>query len=182
MSSLNAHSSLAQIKAAYLENASYAEDRSPSKAAIVATAWSTNRGQRKPQRGISCKMDSCGMRQDRQRFVNREEITQLLAVCDPTRRLILSLARFGGLRCPSEVLSLRWMDIDWAAGRIVVRSPKTEHHPGKDSRIIPLFSELRAALAKAFELAPDGAVVTVKRPISQAAGGTATCEPNSNGY
>ena len=28
-------------------------------------------------------------------------------------RCIIGLSRFGGLRCPSEVLSLKWQDIDW---------------------------------------------------------------------
>ncbi len=52
-------------------------------------------------------------------------------------------------------------DIDWAAGRIVVQSPKTEHHPGKETRAIPLFSELRPILAESFDLAPEGAVYVV---------------------
>jgi len=74
---------------------------------------------------------------------------------------IVALSRFGGLRCPSEVLSLRWQDVDWEAGRIVVQSPKTEHHVGKASRTIPLFAELRPILAEAFDLAPEGAVYVV---------------------
>ena len=73
----------------------------------------------------------------------------------------MTLARYGGLRCPSEVLSLRWQDIDWDSGRIVVQSPKTEHHAGKASRTIPLFPELRPILAEAFDLAPEGAVFVV---------------------
>ncbi len=95
------------------------------------------------------------MRQDRQRFITREETDQLLTVCNPTWRVIVALSRFGGLRCPSEVLSLRWQDIDWDAGRIVVQSPKTEHHVGKASRTIPLFAELRRYLEEALDLAPE---------------------------
>ncbi len=48
------------------------------------------------------------MRQDRQRFITREETDRLLDVCNPTWRVIVALSRYGGLRCPSEVLSLRW--------------------------------------------------------------------------
>ena len=101
------------------------------------------------------------LRDDRQRFITRGETEQLLTVCNPTWRVIVGLARYGGLRCPSEVLSLRWQDVDWAAGRIVVRSPKTEHHVGKASRTIPLFPELQSILAKAFDLAPDSAEYVV---------------------
>jgi integrase len=84
-----------------------------------------------------------------------------LAVADPTWRTIIALARYAGLRCPSEVLSLRWQDVDWDAARIVVQSPKTEHHPGRATRTIPLFHELRPYLEEAFELAPTGAVYVV---------------------
>lgn len=73
--------------------------------------------------------------------------------CNPTWRTIVALSRLGGLRCPSEVLSLRWRDIDWHAGRMLVTSPKTEHHLGRGSRSVPLFPELRAVLEEAFELA-----------------------------
>jgi integrase len=118
------------------------------------------------------------MRQDRQRFITREETDRLLAVCNPTWRIIVALARYGGLRCPSEVLSLRWQDVDWAAGRIVVTSPKTAHHVGKASRTIPLFAELRPILGEAFNLAPDGAVYVVDgnhREAANTASGWRNC-------
>lgn len=87
-------------------------------------------------------------------------------------------SRYGGLRCPSEVLSLRWQDVDWDAGRIVVQSPKTEHHVGKASRAIPLFAELRPILSEAFDLATDGAVYVVDgdhRDAANTASGWRNC-------
>jgi integrase len=87
----------------------------------------------------------------------------IVACPDAEWRSIVALSRYGGLRCPSEVLSLRWNDIDWERARIVVRSPKTEHHPGRESRVIPLFPELRPYLEEAFEAAPDGAEYVVTR-------------------
>ncbi|MEQ1905598.1 MAG: tyrosine-type recombinase/integrase [Pirellulaceae bacterium] len=118
------------------------------------------------------------MRQDRQRFITREETDRLMDACNPTWRVIVALSRYGGLRCPSEVLSLRWDDIDWAANRIVVRSPKTEHHVGKASRTIPLFKELLPILLEASELAPKGAVYVVDgrhRESANTAGGWRNC-------
>lgn len=97
---------------------------------------------------------------DKQRFITREQTDQLLAACDPTWRVIVSLARYGGLRCPSEVLSLRWQDVNWETRRMVVQSPKTEHH-GKERRTVPLFPEIRDILAEAFENAPEGAEYVV---------------------
>lgn len=89
---------------------------------------------------------------DRFRFVTRSEIEQVIDACpDSQWRLIVALSRFGGLRCPSEHLALKWRHIDWTLGRITVQSPKTEHHAGKAARIIPLFPELRQPLTEAFD-------------------------------
>jgi integrase len=111
---------------------------------------------------------------DRSRFVTGQETAALLAAApDHHWRSIIALARFGGLRCPSEVLSLRWQDIDWAAGRVIVTAPKTEHHPGKETRTIPLFASLRPVLAEALELAPAGAVYVVDERFRKAAFGPA---------
>ena len=95
----------------------------------------------------------------RQQFITSEETAKVLEACpNMTWRAIVGLSRYGGLRCPSEVCSLRWLDIDWDGERIRVTSPKTAHHPGKDTRTIPLFPELRSILAEAFEEAPEGSV------------------------
>jgi len=111
---------------------------------------------------------------DRMRFVTPDETAQILDKCpDIHWQVIASLARWGGLRCPSEVLSQRWQDIDWAAGKIVVTSPKTEHHPGKDCRTIPLFPELRPILERAFDLAPEGAVYVVDERFRRSSMGPA---------
>jgi len=53
-------------------------------------------------------------------------------------------------------LALTWDDIDWERDRIVVRSPKTEHHLGRASRTIPLFPELKPLLLDALvQASPD---------------------------
>jgi hypothetical protein len=78
-------------------------------------------------------------------------------------KLLFALSRYGGLRCPSEHLALTWADIDWERDRIRVRSPKTEHHEGKDHRIIPLFPELRPYLLDALEQAEAGVPHVIAR-------------------
>jgi integrase len=109
---------------------------------------------------------------DRQRFVTRAETEKLLDACpDHDWRTIVALSRYGGLRCPSEVLSLRWEDVDWANDLIVVQSPKTEHHEGKATRTMPLFAELRRPLLEAAELAPRGAVYVVHERFRKGAQG-----------
>jgi integrase len=96
---------------------------------------------------------------DRQRFIDRETIGKVIEACPNGEwRLLVALSRFGGLRVPSEPLLLRWQDVDtvnWE--RMLVHSPKTEHHPGKATRTVPIFPELRPHFMEAFELAEDGA-------------------------
>lgn len=92
----------------------------------------------------------------RQRFIDREAVRKLLAAANPTWRTIIASARFGGLRCPSEVLSLERRHVDWARGRLTVPSPKTGRYDGKGSRAVPLFPDLRPHLEEAFELAAPG--------------------------
>lgn len=97
-------------------------------------------------------------------FVTRNEAAKVLDACpDAEWRLLFALSRFGGLRCPSEHLSLRWGDIDWANNRVRVPSPKTEHIEGKESRIIPLFPELREHLEAVFEQAEPGTEYVITR-------------------
>ncbi len=120
------------------------------------------------------------MKDDRERFITREETDRLLEACPNIDwRVIVALCRFGGLRCPSEVLTLEWVDVDWERGRFRAHSPKTEHHPGKASRMVPLFPELRAILTEAFEAAEDGAVYVISndsyRQKSNTPGGWRNC-------
>jgi len=93
-------------------------------------------------------MRDCSVGENRARdyFVCREEAAKVLEACpDAQWRLLFALSRFGGLRCPSEHLGLRWADVDWDRRRFTVHSPKTARK-GKPSRLVPLFPELRPYL------------------------------------
>ncbi len=101
--------------------------------------------------------------ESRAHYVSREDAEKVLGACpDAEWRLIFALSRFGGLRCPSEHLALRWEDIDWANQRIKVRSSKTEHL-GKGFRFVPIFPELESYLEDVRELAPDGSEYVINR-------------------
>ena len=73
-------------------------------------------------------------------------------------RLVFVLARWGGLRVPSEVLDLRWDGVDWSKRRLSFRVPKTEHHEGKETRTCPLFPEIVPHLELAWDRANPGEV------------------------
>lgn len=97
-------------------------------------------------------------------FVTPEETRALIDTApDSQWRLLIALARYGGLRMPSEVLPLAWDDVDWDRGRFTVHSSKTEHHAGGGSRSVPLFPELLPYMREAFEMAEDGATHVITR-------------------
>ncbi len=100
----------------------------------------------------------------RDHFVTRQEAASVIdAAPDAQWRLIIALSRYGGLRCPSEHLALRLADVDFAAGKMTVRSPKTEHRPGKEFRVLPIFPELRPYLEDVCELAEPGTEFVITR-------------------
>ena len=90
-------------------------------------------------------------------------------------RLLFALARWGGMRVPSEPESLRWTDIDLERMRINFRCPKTEHHDGKDRREIPIFPELVEPLQVVFEQAQLGEEYVL--PFLRRVTGTALRKP-----
>jgi integrase len=105
----------------------------------------------------------------RQFNVTREMADALIAACPSTEwKLLVALSRYGGLRIPSEALPLKWADINWEKNSILVTSPKTEHHEGKGSRLIPLFPELRKPLLDVFAEAREGEVYVITRHRGEA--------------
>ena len=105
----------------------------------------------------------------RQRFITREQVQKAIDACpDAEWRLLVALARYGGLRIPSEALSLKWEHVDWERDRITVPSPKTEHHEGKGKRLIPMFPELKPYLEEVWEQAAEGTEFVISKHRSMA--------------
>ena len=99
-------------------------------------------------------------------FVTKDVTKQIIDECpDAEWRLIVALARYGGLRTPSETFALTWNDVDWEQNRIRVRSPQTAHHPGRESRVIPLSPELRPYLEEVYDQADPGLYVISKHRL-----------------
>jgi integrase len=100
----------------------------------------------------------------RLRFVTREEIAKLLAVCpDNEWRLIVVLARYGGLRTPSEMQELKWTDVLWDQNKILITVQKKQHLDGHATRFVPIFPEIRPYLQAAWDEAEEGARFVVPR-------------------
>ncbi len=100
-------------------------------------------------------------------FVDKKTSQKVLDACpDLQWRLIFSLARFGGLRIPSELVGLKWEDVFWDEKKIRVLSSKTEHIPGKDHRWVPLFPQILEPLLEAFKIAKKGDKFIFSREIT----------------
>jgi len=100
----------------------------------------------------------------REYFVDRPTINAVIeAAPDYEWRLIIAFCRYAGLRCPSEILPLQWTDINWHEDGITVHSPKTEHHDGGESRVVPVFPVLLPYLLEARQLAGDGTAYVITR-------------------
>jgi hypothetical protein len=88
----------------------------------------------------------------------------VLEACpDVQWQLIIALARYGGFRTPSETLALRWEDVNWETSRMFVKSRKTERYQDRESRMVPIFAELRPYLLAAFDEAEPGDTYCIMR-------------------
>ena len=95
---------------------------------------------------------------ERQHFIDLPAAEQVLAACpDEELKLVFALARFGGLRCPSEVVALKWSDIDWKNDRFRIARAKTP------TRYCPLFPEIRLALQAARKVAAKDATFCLEK-------------------
>lgn len=96
----------------------------------------------------------------KQRYVPRGVVAAVLAACpNDESRLIVTLARYAGLRCPSEMVDLLWRDIELDNNVIRIRSSKLAAYGQKSARDVPITDEVRAALLQVGFGSPDDHVV-----------------------
>ncbi len=103
----------------------------------------------------------------RRMFIPAQTIDKVIAIApDPQWKLLIALARYGGLRIPSEALALTWGDVDFERCRFTVRASKTEHHEDGGVRVVPMFPELAPLFQAVFDEAEPGTeyVITRYRP------------------
>ena len=125
--------------------------------------WAVNAGwlEKSPLDGVG---RGSFVNKENDRFITMDEYRRLLDACPCLDwRIIITLARIGGLRCPSELLRLRWTDINWERNRFYVTSSKTDRYAGKEGRLVPLFPELRQELERLFFDQAEGTEFVVNR-------------------
>ncbi|MEJ5275771.1 MAG: tyrosine-type recombinase/integrase [Thermogemmata sp.] len=96
---------------------------------------------------------------DRQAYVPADVIERLIREQAPSAewRLLLALARYLGLRVPSEPFSLTWDCVDWEKLRLRVPSPKTARS-GKGFRVVPILPQVLPYLQEVWDQAPEGSI------------------------
>ncbi|MCC6581447.1 MAG: tyrosine-type recombinase/integrase [Phycisphaeraceae bacterium] len=100
----------------------------------------------------------------RRMFVPADDVRKVVDVAtDAQWKLLIALARWGGLRTPSEPLALTWQDVDFERQRFIVRASKTEHHEDGGIRVVPMFPELADLFQTVFDEAEPGAVHVITR-------------------
>ena len=98
----------------------------------------------------------------RTHFISIEDTEMILEACpDVQWRALVGIARYAGLRCPSEIRAMRWSDVDWDRKALTVRSPKTEAQADHAVRIVPVCPALQPILMELFDAAQEGAVQVV---------------------
>ena len=81
---------------------------------------------------LRAQVPTTSPRTGRKEFISTEIAEQIMGhLASQDMQLLFALARWGGMRMPSEPANLKWTDIDFEHRRINFRSPKTEHHEGK---------------------------------------------------
>ena len=102
--------------------------------------------------------------QARSFYVTDEMMKAVLEVCaDDHWRGVLILCRYAGLRCPSELVGLKWSDINWENNRMTVKSPKTARHEGHAFRMVPIAPNVKQILLSLFHNAEVGAEAVLPR-------------------
>ena len=89
------------------------------------------------------------------RYITPEETTRILNHYKDIRlKAQFGLCRLAGLRI-GECDELNFDDINWCRGTLKVRSPKTERHPGHESRLVPICPQLMTILRQIYDASAD---------------------------
>jgi integrase len=109
--------------------------------------------------------------EERRYYVPLSDLAKILDACPSDEwRAVFALARLGGLRIPTELVGLRWVDIDWSGCSMLVRSPKTKHHgSGHQTRQVPMHPVVVEILQRLFDRAEEGAELVLPRVSSSSA-------------
>ncbi len=98
-------------------------------------------------------------------YVEWSTITKVIEHCPSAEwKLLFAMSRSIPIRLPSEIRELKWTDVDFEGGKILIRSPKTAG-AGKDSRLVPVMAKFRDYLLQLRSESDVGGAVYVFRTL-----------------
>lgn len=101
---------------------------------------------------------------DRKAFISSETVAKVMSAADPELRLIIAMARYLGLRTPSETWPLKWEWVNWEEGTIAILDSKRQRHgETKKWRFPPIFPEIQELLWNHFNSASTDPVYIFNR-------------------
>ena len=100
------------------------------------------------------KLRSTALAASVRHYVTEADTVKLLAACpNHPWKVLVGLARYAGLRVPSEAFSLTWNHVDWETRCISIAEQKTS------ARVCPILPELYPILRQAFDQKSDEKVL-----------------------
>ena len=106
------------------------------------------------------KLKSTALAATTRHYVSPEDTESLLNACPCLQwKILIGLARYAGLRVPSEAFAITWDMVDWDRKALFIPSKKTRRYA--ESRVCPILPELMTLLEKGFDQAPEGAETIV---------------------
>ncbi len=110
------------------------------------------------------KLKSTALAATTRHYVTPEDTVALLDACPSLQwKLLIGLARYGGLRVPSESFALTWGMVDWNNKALSIPSKKTLRY-GK-SRVCPIIPELMLLLKQGYDQGQDGSSTILKLSV-----------------
>ncbi len=101
---------------------------------------------------------------DRQYWVEADLVHKVMDhALNNEQRLIFALARWCGLRIPSEILDITWRDVDWEHEKIRIRSPKQSRYAHKRERWVPIWPEVGKFLNQQWDDSPSRRTYVISR-------------------
>ena len=111
------------------------------------------------------KLKSASLAATTRHYVTPEDTQSLLAACPSLQwKLLIGLARYAGLRVPSEAFAITWDMIDWHKKALCIPSKKTRRYA--ESRVCPILPELMALLEQGWDEAIEGATTILTLSVS----------------
>jgi integrase len=101
------------------------------------------------------KLKSTSLAATTRHYVTPEDTHSLLEACPGIQwKLLVGLARYAGLRVPSEAFAITWSMVDWDKKALSIPSKKTRRYA--ESRVMPVLPELMDLLQVGWDEAPEG--------------------------